>query len=265
MNSHGITKENLMGALPLALRGDPSVAALAEALATVLADRLPEIDRLRIYPAIDTLDEPLLDILAYDFKVDWWDPEYSLEEKRRTLKTSWQVHKILGTKAAVEKAASAVYPETRVTEWFEYGGEPYHFRMDVDLPEDGWTQERHKRLTWRLQYYKNLRSHLDSIIYRTHPIVLENRQALWFMVLRIRTWTSNFNPAPVRFNGRRLFDGSICFDNREIPGPAMESVKLTAEARNRNACSVYITSDGMWRLDGTCCLDGSRKLNAGGN
>ena len=82
---HGLTQENMMAALPKALREDPSMVALADAIAGVLEARREEIDRLRIYPAIDRLDEQLLDILAHDFKVDWWDPEYSLEEKRRTL------------------------------------------------------------------------------------------------------------------------------------------------------------------------------------
>ncbi len=136
MNKHGLTKENLVVTLPPALRTDPSVVALAEALSELLAARPAEIERLRIYPAIDTLEEPLLDILARDFKVDWWDPEYSLEEKRRTLKDSWRVHRLLGTRAAVETAISAIYPHTQVLEWFEYGGEPYHFRLDIDITSD---------------------------------------------------------------------------------------------------------------------------------
>ena len=165
MNDHGITKENLMETLPPALRTDPSVTALAEALATVLAERVGELDRLLIYPAIDRLEEPLLDLLAYDFKVDWWDGNYSLKEKRQTLKDSWRVHKTLGTKAAVETAISAIYPETKVAEWFEYGGEPYHFKLYIDVSHEDIHSERHRRVLERMNFYKNLRSHLDSIIY----------------------------------------------------------------------------------------------------
>ncbi len=174
-DSHGLTKENLLFTFPVSLRENQSIAALGNVMAEALARRPEEIDRLRIYPAIDQLDERLLDILAYDFKVDWWDPEYSLEQKRRLLKSSWQVHKVMGTKAAVEAAASAVYPYARVQEWYEYGGEPYWFRLDVDMPEDVWTPERHRRLMWQLQYYKNLRSHLDRVIYRLPVIILENQ------------------------------------------------------------------------------------------
>ena len=166
MNSHGLTRENLVATLPPALQKDPSAVALAEAFAELLAQRPEEIDRLRIYPAIDRLDERLLDILAYDFKVDWWDTDYSLEEKRRTLKNSWRVHKTLGTKAAVEMAVSAIYPNTQVVEWFEYGGEPYHFRLHINVSDDNIESDKQRRVLSRLDTYKNLRSHLDTINYR---------------------------------------------------------------------------------------------------
>lgn len=165
MNDHGITKENLMETLPPALRTDPSVTALAEALATVLADRVGELDRLLIYPAIDRLEEPLLDLLAHDFKVDWWDGNYSLEEKRRTLEGSWRVHKTLGTKAAVEAALSAIYPNTTVREWFEYGGKPYRFRLSIVLEAKQVLSDQLKRVLARMEFYKNLRSHLDGVEY----------------------------------------------------------------------------------------------------
>lgn len=169
MNSHGITKENLMLTFPLALRKDQSVVALGTATAEALAQRPEEIDRLRIYPDIDRLPEPLLDILAYDFKVDWWDPDYSLEEKRRTLKSSWKVHKKLGTKAAVETALSAIYQDTKVLEWFEYGGEPYRYKLLIDATYENVDPERHRRVLERVEYYKNLRSHMDGVEYTANP------------------------------------------------------------------------------------------------
>ena len=165
MNEHGLTKENLLRSLPISLSGDPKIVALAEAIAGVLAKRLEEINRVSIYPHIDRLDEGLLDILAWDFKVDWWDSDYTLEEKRRTLQTSWQVHKTLGTKAAVEKALRAVYPQTQVVEWFDYGGDPYHFRLRVNITDDEMDSAKQKRVLARLEFYKNLRSHLDGITY----------------------------------------------------------------------------------------------------
>jgi len=188
---HGITAENLMRTLPVGIGWDETIQALGALAAETLSRRPEEIRRLLIYPNIDNLDEELLDILAYDFKVDWWDGDYSLEEKRRTLKDSWRVHRMLGTKAAVETAISAIYPKSAVKEWFEYGGEPYRFKLDVGLGEFEWDRERHKRLMWGLGYYKNLRSHLEAVEYHVPPVEVENWQAFCFTALSLLAGLGN--------------------------------------------------------------------------
>ena len=73
---YGITVDNLLRTLPDVLKNDESMFAIATGIAEVLTLRLAEIDRIRIYTRIDELPEDLLDILAYDFKVDWWDVNY---------------------------------------------------------------------------------------------------------------------------------------------------------------------------------------------
>lgn len=164
-NAHGLTKENLLLTFPVGLRENPSIAAMGDVTMQALAKRPAEIRHLSIYPRIDELPERLLDILAYDFKVDWWDPEYTLEEKRQTLKDSWRVHKMMGTKAAVERAISAIYPNTQVLEWFEYGGEPYHFKLHIDISKESGDKDKPLRVLERVNFYKNLRSHLDVVEY----------------------------------------------------------------------------------------------------
>lgn len=160
-----LTPANLLRTLPDALRNDESMVALAESIAHVLADRTGEIQNLLIYSRIDQLPEDLLDILAHDFKVDWWDSDYTLEEKRRTLKDSWRVHRTLGTKAAVVTAISAIYPHTKLQEWFEYGGQPYHFKLLIDATYDNVAPDKHQRVLNRVEYYKNLRSIMDEVEY----------------------------------------------------------------------------------------------------
>ena len=82
-DTYTITAKNLLRVLPEVLQKDEEMFALASAIAEQLAARLSEIDMVRIYTRIDELPEHLLDILAYDFKVDWWDANYTLEEKRQ--------------------------------------------------------------------------------------------------------------------------------------------------------------------------------------
>lgn len=165
VEQYGLTVGNLLRTLPVVLQNDTGMAALAAVIAETLSDRMDETESPRIYARIDQLPEELLDILAYDFKVDWWDANYTLEEKRQTLKDSWRVHRMLGTKAAVETAISAVYPGTQVKEWFEYDGEPYHFRLLIDATFESIDRDKHQRVLDRVAYYKNLRSVLDDIEY----------------------------------------------------------------------------------------------------
>lgn len=155
--------------LPEALRKDERIAALAQVIAKQKRKIADEIWRVRVWTEIDRMPEKILDLLAYDMKIDWWDDGYSIEEKRRTIKSAWSVHERMGTKAAVETAISAIYPGTKVKEWFEYGGDPYMFRLEIDATYENVSPEKHQRVLERVEYYKNLRSYLEGVDYVAKP------------------------------------------------------------------------------------------------
>ena len=79
--------------LPEALKKDPKMVALANATAAALLDTSGIIDNVLIYSRFDELPEELVDILAYDLHVDWYDYNYPLEAKRDLVKNSVKVHK----------------------------------------------------------------------------------------------------------------------------------------------------------------------------
>lgn len=179
--SSGITAANLLRTLPNVLQQDEHMLALAEAIAQQLEACVSDTDAPRIFPRIDELDESLLDALAWDFKVDWWDYSYSLTEKRNTLRQSWYVHKHMGTPAAVKAALSAIYPDSKVEEWFEYGGEPYHFRLKIPVDASTLDASKHSIVLSLVSFYKNLRSVLDSVEYSgsTSSLVVYPMAAQW--------------------------------------------------------------------------------------
>ena len=163
--SSGLTSANLLRALPYVLQCDDNMQALAQAIAGEIVKCVDDTDAPRIFPCIDELDEALLDVLAWDFKVDWWDYSYSLQEKRNTLRQSWYVHKHMGTPSAVTAALSAIYPNSKVEEWFSYGGEPYHFRLLIPVDATALDATKHATVLSLVSFYKNLRSVLDSVEY----------------------------------------------------------------------------------------------------
>lgn len=162
---YGPTLENFIKTLPRVIAGTENLRALGTAAAEVFLATLEKTGVIDIYGRIDELPEDLLDILAQDLKVDWWDPDYTLDEKRATLKDSWRVRRTLGTPAAVILAISALYPDTQIAEWWEYGGEPYHFKLQINASAERLAPEKHRRVLDRVAYYKNLRSVLDGIEY----------------------------------------------------------------------------------------------------
>lgn len=171
MSNHSLSAQNLLATLPQVLQNDPDMAALASSIADILAKRKEEIRRVAIYSRIDDLPEDLLDILAYDFKVDWYNPDYPIEAKRALLKSNWSVHRRLGTKGAISTALSDLYPGSTVEEWFEYGGEPYFFRVVVDVTEQ-YMDISHDEIIRTIDIYKSLRSQIeeDAIYYRSRQV-----------------------------------------------------------------------------------------------
>ncbi len=132
MSDHGFETENIMAAFPPVLTRDRSITALGRVMASAMVRLMGETDLTRIYANIGALPEALLDILAYDFKIDWWDPNYPVETKRALFQDGWRVHRLLGTPEAVNLVIRAVFGEGRMTDWYEYGGEPYHFRVEAN-------------------------------------------------------------------------------------------------------------------------------------
>lgn len=166
MSDHGYTESNFLAQLPRVIAGDKNLLALATAIARALVTHLNDLPEEEIYTRIDQLPEGVLDILAYDFKVDWYDFDFPVEAKRNLIKTNYYVHRHLGTAGAVKEAIRAIYPDSDVEEWFNYGGDPYKFRVALEsgapiIPVSN------TDILKAVYTYKSLRSHLEAIIYRT--------------------------------------------------------------------------------------------------
>lgn len=169
MSNHGYSAANILNQLPSVLADDKRMAALAAAIAKALMVHLGELPLAEIYTRIDDLPEDLLNILAHDFKIDWYDYDYPIAAKRNWIKAGFYVHRHLGTTGAMQEAIRAIYPNSEVEEWFDYGGNPYYFKVVIDLTNAFLSPEGHERVINRINTYKNLRSHVDEIKYIFRP------------------------------------------------------------------------------------------------
>lgn len=154
---------SLLDLLPVNLKQDPDIIAAAKALDKQYLLTVNEVNKVILMPNIDNItDQNLLDLLAWENHVDFYDATLPVETKRELIKKSPMLHRIKGTPAAVEELITTLFDEGRVEEWFEYGGAPYTFRVITNNPAV--TNERAQEFILALNSVKNLRSRLETVI-----------------------------------------------------------------------------------------------------
>lgn len=121
--------DGLLAIFPPALRKSPDYWLLAQVVAPELAALFQAAERCEIYCRVDTLPEEILDVLAAELSVGWWKPDATLSEKRLGIKQALAGHRQLGTVQAVQDAVDTFLGGGTVEEWFDYDGEPYHYRI----------------------------------------------------------------------------------------------------------------------------------------
>lgn len=158
---HDLYSVLLEDILPDSILGDEKVAFAAKALNGELQAVSSSIFEALILSRIDELSEEAIDLLAWQFHVDFYDPALSLESKRNLVRSSILVHRRKGTPWAVKQVCNDAFGYAEITEWFDYGGEPYHFSILTEgrlIDDAAW-----KRFFKALDSAKNVRSWLDEI------------------------------------------------------------------------------------------------------
>lgn len=111
----------------------------------------------------DLASENILPWVAWGFSVDDWNDAWEVDIKRNIIKTSLTLHRQKGTIGALKKALSAFnFVDIKIEEWFEYGGDPYFFKVYFDIPYAGFDINILPEIAKVIQNTKNARSHLES-------------------------------------------------------------------------------------------------------
>lgn len=136
------------------------VVIMSEVMGILQEKLLDFTDQSQIYTAIDTLPERLLDILAVNWKVEWYDNDYDIEQKRRVIKSAIQIRRQMGTVAAVRSTLESIFRSAKIVEWFESGGEPGTFEVEIS---SSFTQKDYETFTRLIDTTKRASAHLRSI------------------------------------------------------------------------------------------------------
>lgn len=120
--------------LPDDFTRQPQVLAISYAIKQAYGAFLEKQDLILLYAFVDQAPEFVLDLMMHEMRVKYPGEELSSEVKRSLIKTAMLVSIKDGTNWAVKQMIDAIYGGGYVTEWYEYGGIPNHFRLDI-IPE----------------------------------------------------------------------------------------------------------------------------------
>lgn len=135
-----------------------------------LLDKFSNLNRMKKIVDGD-LAEDELELLLWEKHVDYFDKTLSREQKIKLVKSSLETHMKKGTRGALDKQLNVILGELTVLEWFEYDGEPDHFKVVImdKQPSD----EVVARLNRTISEYKNEGTIFEGIMIVQTQEVLE--------------------------------------------------------------------------------------------
>lgn len=160
-----IDEAELLTIVPHSIAKDKTVQDVAKSLDAPINEVTGNIRNILILSRIDELPEEILDALAWEYHMDIYDDSSDIETKRNAVKTAIQYHRYKGTIWAVKEAAALASKNAEIKEWFDYGGEPYHFKAITTSAIQSLDELR--ALMKAMTDAKNVRSWLDGIEYKT--------------------------------------------------------------------------------------------------
>ena len=229
----------------------PNIAADSEvsSIITALDPELQELSRLSLEPLIlsriDELPEAVIDLLAWQLHVDFYDLAGTLSMKREAVKGSilWHMHK--GTEWAILEALRMIDISAEFVPWYEDNSAPYTFKLRAIVSGDFYrTQGRDKlissirRAVNEAKAARSLMTELDTRIDFHEDI------ALYHGIVPLLSGERRILlPAPEYPEGVRILAGIVKLQEghevirlaqEDIAGTIIYAAPLLAEYRDEN-------------------------------
>lgn len=108
-----------------------------------------------------------LDALAAEVDAPFYETELTPERKREIIYAAFARNSRIGTVQSITELLTAAFGSGRLEEWDDYGGKPYHFRIDIitEYPKLI-TQKGFEMLANNINKLKPERAKLDEISFQ---------------------------------------------------------------------------------------------------
>lgn len=157
-----LTNGELLDVIP-AEKADADSKARSYAIRLAMQYVIQGINRAMLFTSIDTMPEYILDYMAVELRVFYYDQTMTIDVKREVIKNAIPWYIKAGTTQAVEDMAAVIFGDAKVTEWmdFEDGiGEPGTFDIETDTTS---TQKSYEEISRVIGKVKNVSSVLRNV------------------------------------------------------------------------------------------------------
>lgn len=156
--------------MPENLASQLETQAFAYALGRQIEKLCTYADGVRVYAAVDTMPEKILDVLAVELRTPVYHEDFPIDIKRTLIKGTIAFYSKLGTPAAVNWVIRSVFGSGGMEDWYSYGGQPHHFRVCAGNSGNMATKEPLKDFLRIVSSIKRLSSWLDEIQLESTPM-----------------------------------------------------------------------------------------------
>lgn len=161
-----ITELSLMDIAPSSITTDENVQNIIKAIDPEILEISEDISEVFIISRIKTLPEPVLDLLAWQWHVDFYELAKNIDAKRDMVLKSISWHRKKGTRKAIIEALEMLGVEAKFIAWYEEEenkNNPYTFAIEAKLTGDFW-----ERVDWTKPTQTIRRAILESKAARSY-------------------------------------------------------------------------------------------------
>lgn len=122
---------SLLSLLPFTFKTDEGKAL--DAAARYLLDTAYKTTRKYLFWGdIKNADAAVLDAMAAEIDAPFYSTDMDADRKRAVIAAAFEYNSRVGSVSAVKELLAAAFGGGEIAEWFEYGGEPYYFKVSLE-------------------------------------------------------------------------------------------------------------------------------------
>lgn len=135
--------------------------------------------RLNVWGDLDHVDPKHYDYIASCLRTLYYRSDMENSQKLAIIKSSMMTYRYAGSVKAIEELLGNLFHEAEFIPWYEYGGRPYHFKLNVRGDPDAETK---RTLESILRKVKAARSVIDAVEIKERTVTTKLYMGLGLLV-----------------------------------------------------------------------------------